>query len=180
MDNDRKKEVINVCLDHFISNGLETSTRSLSKALKLQNAGLYYYFDSKEQAVLLCAEEAAIRLETTLIAAAMKDIRNPDAMMKNLRTRADELSPTMRFFVSVCVSNAYKGQIQPVLDRLTERYGSYAEKFAKKLNCETDEIEPLVYMGISAVANYMIFKEDAVIYPQIEIIKLQLDRLLTA
>lgn len=58
MENDRKKEVINVCLDHFIANGLEISTRSLSEALKLQNTGLYYYFESKDEAVILCAEEA--------------------------------------------------------------------------------------------------------------------------
>ncbi len=67
MENNRKKEVINICLDHFISHGLETSTRSLSKALKLQNAGLYYYFESKDEAVILCAEAAALRLETNLI-----------------------------------------------------------------------------------------------------------------
>lgn len=36
MEPDRKKEVINVCLDHFIEKGLsETSTRSLSSALKI-------------------------------------------------------------------------------------------------------------------------------------------------
>lgn len=59
---DRKKEVINVCLDHFIEKGLsETSTRSLSSALQLQNAGLYYYFENKDEAIILCAEEAAIR-----------------------------------------------------------------------------------------------------------------------
>lgn len=38
---ERKKEVIDICLDCFIKNGLyETTTRDLSKALKLQNAGL--------------------------------------------------------------------------------------------------------------------------------------------
>ena len=89
MENDRKKEVINICLDHFISHGLETSTRSLSKALKLQNAGLYYYFESKDEAVVLCAEEAALRLENALIVSAMKDIKNPDLMMKRLQSRAD-------------------------------------------------------------------------------------------
>lgn len=48
MENDRQKEVINICLDHFIENGLyEVSTRSLSRALKLQNAGLYYYLQAK-------------------------------------------------------------------------------------------------------------------------------------
>lgn len=64
MEPDRKKEVINVCLDHFIEKGLsETSTRSLSGALKLQNAGLYYYFSSQEEAVILCAEEAVLPLK---------------------------------------------------------------------------------------------------------------------
>lgn len=75
MENDRKKEVINICLDLFIEKGLtSTSTRSLSSALKLQNAGLYYYFESKDEAVIACAEEAALRLEKCLIAPAMREI----------------------------------------------------------------------------------------------------------
>ena len=64
MEPDRKKEVINVCLDHFIEKGLsETSTRSLSGALKLQNAGLYYYFSSKDEAVILCAKKPPCALK---------------------------------------------------------------------------------------------------------------------
>lgn len=180
MENDRKKEVINICLDHFISHGLETSTRSLSKALKLQNAGLYYYFESKDEAVILCAEEAALRLETNLIGPAIKEITNPDLMMKRLQSRADEMSPTMRFLVSVCVSETYKDQIKPVLDRLSGRYEQYAERVAKALKCEVDEILPYVYMGITAVADYMIFREDAMVYPQIQIIKNKLKELLAA
>lgn len=53
MEVNRKKEVLNICLDHFIENGLyETSTRGLNKALKLQSAGLYYYFTSKDEAII--------------------------------------------------------------------------------------------------------------------------------
>lgn len=90
MEMDRKKEVINICLDHFIENGLyETSTRSLSRALKLQNAGLYYYFTSKDEAVIQCAEEAALRIENALIAPTIRDLADPDNMMKRLRSRAD-------------------------------------------------------------------------------------------
>lgn len=174
---ERKKEVINICLDHFIKNGLETSTRSLSKALQLQNAGLYYYFQSKDEAVILCAEEAAIRLETNLITPAIKDVKNPDLLMKRLQDRADEMSPTMRFLVSVCVSETYKEQMQPVLDRLSKRYEQYSERIAKALNCEPQEVLPYVYMGITAVTNYMIFREDEIVDPQIEIIKNKLKEL---
>lgn len=177
METDRKKEVINVCLDHFILNGLNTSTRSLSKALKLQNAGLYYYFDSKDEAVILCAEEAAIRLENSLIIPALRELNNPDTMMKRLRSRAEEMAPTMRFLVSVCVNDTYREEMKPVLDRLSNRYEHYAEKLAEKIGCHVDEISPYMYMGITAVTNYMIFNEEAYVLPQTEMIKEQLKKL---
>ena len=53
----------------------------------------------------------------------------------------------------------YKEQLKPVLDSLSERYRAYAKKFAEHFNCEVDEIEPYVYICITAVANYMIFGE---------------------
>ena len=176
MEIDRKKEVINVCLDHFIEKGLsETSTRSLSSALKLQSGGLYYYFSNKDEAVIQCAEEAAIRLENALITPALRDIGNPDLMMKRLQSRADEMAPTMRFLASVCTSRRYKNSVKPVLDRLAERYEHYAELVAKKLNCSLGEIEPYVFMTITAVANYMIFAEDGIIAPQMALVKEKLN-----
>ena len=181
MEPDRKKEVINVCLDHFIEKGLsETSTRSLSAALKLQNAGLYYYFSSKDEAVILCAEEAALRLENAPLLPALKDLSNPDLMVNRLQSRADEMAPTMRFLDSVCASKRYKDSVKPVLDRLSKRYEQYAERIAKMLNCEAKEILPYVYMAITALTNYMIFKEDEIVYPQIQIIKSRPTELISA
>lgn len=168
---DRKKEVINICLEHFIGNGLGTSTRSLSKALKLQNAGLYYYFQSKDEAVILCAEEAALRLEMALLPPAIKDLHDPDLMLQRLRSRADEMTPTMRFFASVCVDDKYRESMKPVLVRLSQRYDHYAEIIANKLNCNKEDIAPYVDIAITAVANYMVFAEDVFISPQMKIVK---------
>lgn len=179
MEVDRKKEVINICLDLFIEKGLsETSTRSLSSALKLQSGGLYYYFSNKDEAVILCAEEAAMRLESNLITPALKDIGNPDIMMKRLQSRADEMAPTMRFLVSVCTSKRYKESVRPILDRLADRYKHYAEQIAKKLNCGIEEIEPYVFMTITAVANYMIFAEDGIIAPQMKQVKSAISKII--
>lgn len=181
MEADRRKEVINACLDLFIEKGLtETSTRSLSSALKLQSGGLYYYFSTKDEAVILCAEEAAIRLESALITQALRDLDNPDLMMKRLKSRADEMAPTMRFLVSVCVNIRYKDMVKPVLDRLSERYIRYAEKFAKKLGRSVEEIAPFVYMTITAVSNYMIFGEEAYVAPQMDLVKEAIRELLLA
>ena len=172
MSEERKTEIINICLDHFIKQGLfETSTRSLSKALKLQSSGLYNHFSSKDEAVIACAEQAAIRLEDTLILPAMKDLADPERMMKRLRSRADEMAPTMKFLVSVCSSERYKDDMKPVLDRLAERYEHYTEKTAQKLGCSKEDVEPYLYMTITAVTNYMIFAEDGIIAPQMRLVK---------
>lgn len=119
MDNsDRRKEILNVCLDTFINKGLsETTVRDLSTALKLQSGGIYYWFKDKDEAVVACAEEAALRLENSLIFPALKDIKDPDKMMKRLKIRADEMRPTMKFFASVCALSKYEERMQPVLDR---------------------------------------------------------------
>lgn len=172
MGQERKKEVINICLDHFIEKGLtEVSTRSLSNALRLQNGGLYYYFENKDEVVVLCAEEAAIRLERTLISPTVKRLNNPDDLVKKLKIDADIMAPTMKFLVSVCASKRYQNKVKPVLDRLSERYGIYVDSIAESLGCEKEKIEPYVYMAITAVANYMIFEEDVFVVPQMEIVK---------
>ena len=169
MCDDRMREVIQICLDHFIENGLDSSTRSLSAALKLQNAGLYYYFESKDDAVLACAEAAALRLEDALLASALRDLNNPERMFKNLQKNADSMTSTMHFFVSVCVHDRYKEKMKPALMRLDERYEHYADVIAERLQCKKEEIAPYVYMVITAVANYMIFEEDVFISPQMQI-----------
>lgn len=178
MENDRKQEVINICLDLFIEKGLtSTSTRNLSSALKLQNAGLYYYFESKDEAVIACAEEAALRLEKCLIAPAMRELSDLDSLMKRLRSRADEMAPTMRFFVSVCVSEQYKDDMKSALDRLSKRYEAYASRLAEKLKCDVSVVAPYLYTTITAVTNYMIFNEESYILPQIKLIKEQVAKL---
>lgn len=63
---DKKKEIVRICLKVFIQKGLlNTTSRELSAAINLQNAGIYYYFKSKDDLVIACAEEAAIQLEDT-------------------------------------------------------------------------------------------------------------------
>ena len=141
----RKREILDVCLATFIRRGLyETSVRDLSRALALQSGGIYYWFKDKDDVVVTCAEEAALRLEEHLIAPALQDVREPDRMMERLR---------------------------PVLGRLAERYEKYAARFASELHCELQEIAPYVYFAITTVTDYMIFGEASYIEPQIRLIK---------
>lgn len=117
---DRKKEVLNACLNLFIEKGLsKTSTRDLSSAMKLQSSGMYYYFSSKDEFIIACAEEATLRIEKLLIATVIKEVRTPAVpavLMELLQKKAIDMAPTMKFFASVCCSDKrYEKLIKPVL-----------------------------------------------------------------
>ncbi len=172
MESEKKTAVVEACLETFVNKGLsETTSRDLSRAMKLQSGGLYYYFASKDEAVVACAEQAALRIESGLILPALDDLDDPDRMMRSLKERADDMAPTMRFLAQVCSSSRYRDAMDPALKRLSGRYEQYAEAFAQRLSCDKETLEPYVYLGITAVTNYMIFGEKDYIVPQTELIK---------
>ena len=179
MNEDKKKEkrneIIGVCLDCFVKKGLTvTTTKDLCTAANLQNGGIYYYFSTKEEIVLACAEEAINRIEKSAFGIVLEDISDIRSMMDRLVTLADKMSPTMRFLVSVCVSHEYEEQIKPSLVRLASRYPYYTDKIAEILGCTKDEVEPFIHLSILAINNYMIFSERALFDPQIESVKKEL------
>lgn len=168
----RTKEIISICLDCFIEKGLTvTTTTDLCNANNLQNGGIYYYFDTKEEMVLACAEEAIFRIEQSAFSIALEDIKDIANMVDHLGTLADKLSPVMRFLVSVCVSQEYGEKAKPYLVQLAGRYPYYTERIAEILGCTKEEVEPYVHLSILALNNYMIFNERALFLPQIEAAK---------
>lgn len=179
MEADRRKAVVQTCLDLFVEKGLyNTSTRDLSRALKLQSGGLYYYFQTKDDVVVACVEAAIQKLEEVLILPVLHECEKPSEMMKLLMIRADSIAPVYRFVVTVCSDNQYRERTKPILDELGKRYEVYTHMFAERLNCRAQEIAPFVYMGITAITNYMIFQEESFVAPQLKAVRLKLERIL--
>lgn len=172
-------KVINTCLDCFIAKGLTaTTTKDLCDALGVCNGAIYYYFKTKEEIVLACAEESINRIEQKTFTFVLENLKDIADTMNRLSELADELSPVMRFFVSVSVSDEYGEKVKPYLVKLSERYSCYAEKIADILGCTVADVEPYVYLSILAINNYMIFNERALFQPQLESAKRGLFKLI--
>lgn len=166
---ERTRELIQIALEVFVEKGLTvTTTTDLCNAAGLQNGGIYYYFDTKEEMVIACAEAAIERIEKRAFGMVLEDLGDIEYMMSHLGTMAKELSPVMRFLVSVCVSQEYGDKIKPSLVKLANRYPYYTEQIAKILGCTPQEVEPYVHLSILAINNYMIFGERALFEPQIQ------------
>ena len=177
---DRKREVINACLEQFIAKGLNgTSSRDLSNALKLQNGGLYYYFKSKTNVVLACIEEALTRLELNLIIPAVVNVNNPKMMISNAYKDADKLSKVMKFYVSVYLSNVYGARINPIVCRFRKRDLYYIEEISKKLKTSIEEASPLYYIFKSAIIHYLIFGDKKYIEPQVKVVEEKLQEIIS-
>ena len=168
----RKRKLVETCLDCFVEKGLNvTTTKDLCDANNLQNGGIYYYFNTKEEMVLACAEEAIARIEQGAFDIVLEDIEDIANMMDRLGTLADDMSPAMHFLVSVCVSPEYGDKVKPYLVNLAGRYPYYTGRIAEILGCSREEAEPYVHLSILALNNYMIFNERALFRPQIEAAK---------
>lgn len=179
METDKRKEVINAFLETFVQKGLaDTTSRDLAKSLQLQSGGLYYYFESKDAAVIACAEEAVNRLEEKIIVPAINEVEYPERMIKNTQIRADEMASTMKFLAQVCSSPKYAPKLNESMGRLFERYKYYATKASKRLGCEFDEIAPYVYMGFMVASHYMIFGMKEYVSVQVDVIRYKLNELI--
>lgn len=168
---EKQREVILTCLDVFTSKGLiNTTSRDLSAVLNLQNAGIYYYFKSKDDLVVACAEEAAMQLERVLIPL-QDDLDDLDSVTKTLQKKCDLMAPKMKFLAQTFTVDKYREQLKPLLDSMSQRYREYAEAFAEHFGREFDEVAPYIYMGITAATDYMIFGDASYIKPQFDLLK---------
>ncbi len=171
MEPARKQEIIHVCLETFMKNGLaHTSTRDLSVALNMNHGAVFYYFKTKDEIVIACAEEAKKRIERDLFGIAIDDLENPEKLSADLQERAVAMRPLMKFFVSVCATPEYEDAIHHSLNKLNIRYQNYVEQIAKKLSVNPEEVAPYVYITINMMLSYMLFGKTNFIAPQLDLV----------
>ncbi len=167
----RKQEIIDKCLETFMQNGLShTSTKKLCDALNLNSGGVFYYFKTRDEIIIACAEEAKKRIECDLFGIAISDIEHPERLARDLQARATVMRPLMKFFVSVCATPKYENAVTPLLDKLTIRYKRYTEQFAEKLCVSPENVAPYVYIVINTMLSYMLFGKANFVAPQLELV----------
>ncbi len=175
----RKQEIIDKCLETFMRKGLaHTSTKNLCDALHLNSGGVFYYFKTRDEIVIACAEEAKKRIEYDLFGIALDDLDKPEQLAKDLYERAVVMRPLMKFFVTVCSTAKYEEAVHPMLDKLGKRYQYYVDQFAGKLGCAPREVAPYVYIVINTMLSYMLFGKENFVAPQLELVYGKLQALL--
>ncbi len=168
---ERKQEIIDGCLSTFMKKGLvHTTSKNLNDGLRLNSGGIFYYFKTRDEIVIACAEEAKRRIEDDLFGIALGDLETPEKLANDLHERAVAMRPLMKFFVSVCASPRYEEAVHPLLDKLGDRYKLYVDQFAEKLKCTPEEVAPYVYIVINTMLSYMLFGKENFVAPQLQLV----------
>lgn len=161
-DANRRRKIVDTCLQKFIEKGLyETTSRDLTDALNMTPGALYYHFKNKDDAVLECAEEASLRLEELLLLPALELMEDTNEIEEHHVKNPDEAQAMTRFLAQVCTANKYREQMKPILARIREREYAYCKKFADKLGCSAEKLAPWFFAIVAASQSYLIFGQDA-------------------
>ncbi len=99
MKEDKRKEICNIAVKLFAEKGFEnTSTRDISKAAGMSDAGIYYYFESKEALLFEILEE--------ILATGLESVRKIDESPKSYKEKLTDFA------------NFYTHYYSPEIDKL--------------------------------------------------------------
>jgi len=101
-------------------------------------------------------------------------LKKDDIDLSPVKELAKQLSPMMRFFTQVCSTDKYEEQMRPILKGLGKRYESHVGDAVKATSLDEEKVRPLVYTGLTAIANYMVYQEEAYIDPFLKLIESEL------
>lgn len=176
---DRRAEVIDACTKCFLEKGLgETSVRDLSESIHLRAAGIYSYFESKDDAVRVCAEKAAMDVEKSMLLYAVQHIQEePKVLLSDLFAIADENASLLRFYTQVVTSPRYAETMAPFRQKFNDRITYYNSRCAEKLGLMDSELSPVFRMGVSAYSHYMIYGRKSDIEMQVKLLTEYLENL---
>ncbi len=178
---DKKNEVINKCLETFVKHGLHgTTSRILSSSLDLQNSGFYYYFKSKDEAIIICAKKAAEILSDNVMFPTIKDFLHGELDEKKVIERASKYNSMMNFLIQSYTVDKYREQMTEYIIKLNQSYINYSKRCADERNLDFNKISPFVSVCITMITNLMIFGDENYVGPQVnlanEAIKNQLNK----
>ena len=119
----------------------------------------YYWFGNKDGAILSATEYGLNRVADILFDYVYQYIDNLECIMITFSEFIMKYKAQLRFIYQVVTSQKYGDKIRPIANRLTEIYDRYTEIIADHFGCRKQELQPYVYLFISAVLDYVIWHD---------------------
>lgn len=161
-ERDIRKEILGQCFNYLVGKGLENaSVKNLCEETGISSGSIYYWFKNKEELVLDSTEYGLHEVTNMLFDYVFAHIDDIKEVISSFPDKLMVYKRELRFIYQVTTSNKYGDRMRSVADKLDRVYITYAQKLSESLNCNFNELLPIVYLFISATLDYIVWEDRA-------------------
>lgn len=163
-----KNAVYNVDLEKILSKtfsflvecGLESVTiRDLCRGTGLVQGSLYYWFGDKNAIICESAEYGLQKVTDEIFKYVFDSINDLPRFFSECLDHFAKYKKELRFVYQMAASPIYGKKIRKDGKYFKQMYNEYAQRLAEILNCDVEEIRPIVYLFISAICDFAIWED---------------------
>ncbi len=159
-ERDIRKEILGQCFNYLVGKGLENaSVKNLCEETGISSGSIYYWFKNKEELVLDSTEYGLHGVTNMLFDYVFAHIDDIKEVISSFPDKLMVYKRELRFIYQVTTSNKYGDRMRSVADKLDRVYITYAQKLSESLNCNFNELLPIVYLFISATLDYIVWED---------------------
>ena len=157
---DVEKEFLEPSFKYLVKNGLEnTSVRDLCKEMNISYGSLYYWFDGKDDIYISVVKYGTGKVAAKLFEMAFDKMQNPKLFFDTFLEEVEKYKLELRLVFQFATSPVYGARMRERADGFKEVYEKYIQKLANIIGCTPDQIEPVIYMLISVLVDYVVWED---------------------
>lgn len=174
---DVEREFLEPSFKYLVKNGLEnTSVRDLCKVMNISYGSIYYWFKGKDDIYISVVKYGTEKVADELFKMAFETMQNPRVFFDSFLESIEKYKNELKLIFQVASSPVYGERMREKVESFKEVYEIYIEKLAKITGCAPKEMEPIVYMLISVLVDFVVWEDYEVSKMQLEYLYNILDK----
>lgn len=158
-----EKEFLEPSFRYLVKNGLEnTSIRDLCRVMEISYGSLYYWFDGKDDVYISVARYGISKVADALFGAVFEKIHTPEKLFNTFLDDVDRYKLELRLVFQMATSPVYGERIREKALDFNAGYEKYTRRLAEIAGITVEKLEPIIYMLISILVDYVVWEDHAV------------------
>ncbi len=159
---DVEKEFLEPSFRYLVRNGLEnTSVRDLCRVMEISYGSLYYWFEGKDDIYISVARYGISKVSSMLFKALFDKIHDPKLFFDTFLDDVERYKLELRLIFQMTTSPVYGERIRQKAVDFKAVYEEYTVRLAEISQSSVEELEPIIYMLISILVDYVVWEDRA-------------------
>lgn len=154
------KSLLDSIFSFFVSNGLENITiREICRGTGISQGTLYYWFGDKSNLICEVTEYGLKKVMDNIFEYIFFSLNDLYGFFNTFLNEIDKYKDDLRFIYQMAASHKYGEKLREIGHGINKMYDEYVYRLAQKFECSERSLQPLVYLFISAILDYVIWDE---------------------